>query len=152
MFRIILTEPEFVASQSHCLLRAGLKALRFLSEAHHPLLIRFYLCPSVFICGLVFGMPKTARRRRESVYSCGQFSRSTSLFVNTRVLLAPLTGVQRYVREVLAAWPGEVPVRLSPPDFAAQGIPAHLWEQLLLPRRLGNELLWSPVHSGPVSV
>jgi len=74
------------------------------------------------------------------------------LFVNTRVLLAPLTGVQRYVREVLAAWPGEAPVRLSPPDFAARGIPAHLWEQLLLPRRLGKQLLWSPVHSGPVSV
>ncbi len=73
------------------------------------------------------------------------------VFVNARISLAPLTGVNRYLAEVLAAWPGEPPSLLRPPEWAAQGVPAHLWEQLLLPRRVHGELLWSPVHSGPVA-
>lgn len=72
------------------------------------------------------------------------------MFVNTRVLKAPLTGVNRYLREVLAAWPGSPPGQLAPPAFARQGPAAHAWEQLVLPRRAAGQLLWSPVHSGPV--
>lgn len=72
------------------------------------------------------------------------------MFVNARISLAPLTGVNRYLAEVLAAWPGDPPPQLRPPAWAARGVPGHLWEQLVLPRRLGAELLWSPVHSGPI--
>ena len=71
--------------------------------------------------------------------------------VNTRILQAPLTGVQRYLNEVLSAWPGPPPVFVSPPDFAARGPQAHLWEQTVLPLRVRGQLLWSPVHSGPVA-
>lgn len=73
------------------------------------------------------------------------------MFVNARISLAPLTGVNRYLAEVLAAWPGEPPLQLCPPGWATSGVPGHLWEQLVLPRRLAGELLWSPVHSGPVA-
>jgi len=73
------------------------------------------------------------------------------VLVNARIALAPLTGVGRYLNEVLAAWPGARPETLTPPRWAADGVPGHLWEQLILPRRLGGELLWSPVHSGPIS-
>lgn len=72
------------------------------------------------------------------------------MFVNARISLAPLTGVNRYLAEVLAAWPGERPLTLRPPAVAARGAAGHLWEQLVLPRRAGGQLLWSPVHSGPV--
>jgi glycosyltransferase involved in cell wall biosynthesis len=78
------------------------------------------------------------------------FNKARAVFVNARISLAPLTGVNRYLAEVLAAWPGEPPSLLRPPAWAASGVPGHLWEQLVLPRRLGGELLWSPVHSGPV--
>lgn len=74
------------------------------------------------------------------------------MLLNARILQAPMTGVGRYLSEVLAAWPGEVPRRLDPPPGAARGVRGHAWEQLVLPVRVGGNLLWSPVHSGPLAV
>ena len=74
------------------------------------------------------------------------------MLLNARILQAPMTGVGRYLDEVLAAWPGERPCRIEPPESAAQGIKGHAWEQLVLPAHVGRNLLWSPVHSGPLLV
>lgn len=91
-----------------------------------------------------------ANSRGRCTLSAGVLNKARIVFVNARISLAPLTGVNRYLAEVLEAWPGDPPPLLQPPAWAASGVPGHLWEQLVLPRRLGGELLWSPVHSGPV--
>ncbi|MCA1778183.1 MAG: glycosyltransferase family 4 protein [Xanthomonadaceae bacterium] len=72
--------------------------------------------------------------------------------VNARILQAPLTGVKRYLSAMLEAWPEPQPQLLSPPKWAAHGPGGHAWEQFVLPARLAGELLWSPVHSGPLAV
>jgi len=77
---------------------------------------------------------------------------ANSMLLNARILQQPLTGVGRYLNEVLAAWPGEPPARIDPPSWAIQGLKGHAWEQLVLPARAGRGLLWSPVHSGPLAV
>lgn len=74
------------------------------------------------------------------------------MLLNARILQQPMTGVGRYLDEVLAAWPGAPPARIDPPGWAIQGLKGHAWEQLVLPTRVGGELLWSPVHSGPLAV
>lgn len=74
------------------------------------------------------------------------------MLLNARILQAPMTGVGRYLSEVLAAWPGEAPRRIDPPRRAAHGLRGHAWEQLVLPARVGRNLLWSPVHSGPLAI
>ncbi|NBB93017.1 MAG: glycosyltransferase [Gammaproteobacteria bacterium] len=72
--------------------------------------------------------------------------------VNTRVLHGPPTGVQRYVSEILAAWPDSPPERITPPVALSRGLAGHAWEQFVLPARLRrSQLLWSPVHSGPLA-
>lgn len=69
---------------------------------------------------------------------------------NVRVLDFPLTGVQRYTRELLARLEPDVePVGPSRP---LDGVRGHLWEQAVLPRRLGGRLLWSPSNTGPLAV
>ena len=72
------------------------------------------------------------------------------MLVNTRVLHAPVTGVQRFINEVLKVWPGEQPATTAPPEYAARGPLGHAWEQFVLPMQTRGELLWSPVHSGPL--
>jgi len=72
------------------------------------------------------------------------------MLINTRVLHAPVTGVQRFILEVLKAWPGAKPSIIAPPDYVARGALGHAWEQFVLPVQTGGELLWSPVHSGPL--
>lgn len=74
------------------------------------------------------------------------------MLLNARILQQPMTGVGRYLSEVLAAWPGPSPGRIDPPSWAIRGVKGHAWEQLVLPARVGSELLWSPVHSGPLAV
>ena len=74
------------------------------------------------------------------------------MLLNARILQQPLTGVGRYLSEVLDAWPGEPPVRIDPPRWAVRGVKGHAWEQLVLPAKVGRGLLWSPVHSGPLAV
>jgi len=91
---------------------------------------------------------------------CWEFAGTTTVTIvgtrmmlfNARILQAPMTGVGRYLDAVLDSWPGEPPRRIDPPESAAQGLKGHAWEQLVLPARVGRNLLWSPVHSGPLLV
>ncbi len=73
-----------------------------------------------------------------------------SLTVNARILLRPTTGVQRYTREILDAWPRDA-VEAIRPRRDLQGLAAHAWEQMVLPRKVKG-LLWSPSNSGPLGV
>lgn len=70
--------------------------------------------------------------------------------VNVRALAAPLTGVQRYVQELVA----RLGAALTPvtPGFSAQGVRGHAWEQMRLPGLVGGALLWSPANTGPLAV
>lgn len=70
-----------------------------------------------------------------------------TIYINTRSLAAPLTGVQRYTRELLARLGADV-VPIAPGD-RARGAAGHLWEQLVLPRRVGDGILFSPANTGP---
>lgn len=74
----------------------------------------------------------------------------SAVVVNVRCLAAPLTGVQRYTRELLARFPTEAE-RLAPAT-PLPGMKGHLWEQAALPLRLRGRLLWSPANSGPLAV
>lgn len=70
--------------------------------------------------------------------------------INARFSVHRSTGMQRYAAEVTHrlganAW-------LVCPERPLTGIAGHLWEQTILPLRLGNNLLWSPNNTGPVSV
>ncbi len=72
------------------------------------------------------------------------------IVVNARSLSTPITGVQRYTGELLARWNGyATQIR---PDTPLRGITGHAWEQVVLPRRLHNTLLFSPSNSGPLEV
>jgi glycosyltransferase involved in cell wall biosynthesis len=69
--------------------------------------------------------------------------------VNGRFLGRPVTGVERYAYEVTRRLGSRLRVVRAP--SWAQGTRGHLWEQLVLPRRVGRgQLLWSPANSGPV--
>ncbi len=76
--------------------------------------------------------------------------------INARYLNRPITGVERYAREISARL--EPPLRLIAPEAAQEAhrgaygsrITGHFWEQVILPRKLSQaELLWSPANSGP---
>ena len=69
--------------------------------------------------------------------------------VNGRFLGRPVTGVERYGREMLAALPGGVTI--VQPGRGWVRWRGHVWEQLVLPRRLSPEaVLWSPANTGPL--
>jgi len=70
--------------------------------------------------------------------------------VNTRVLRAPLTGVQRYTLELLGRFGGKV--QAVAPKKGLFGIQGHLWEQLVLPYYAKGKLLFSPASTGPLLV
>ena len=70
--------------------------------------------------------------------------------VNTRVCKKKLTGVQRYIQELLAYFPENTYQEMMPPQTQKQGFKAHLWEQVVLPYKTQNKLLWSPSNSGPI--
>ena len=72
------------------------------------------------------------------------------VLVNTRSLSTPLTGVQRYTRELLARWNGYADQ--IKPSRPLHGITGHLWEQVVLPSKLQDSLLFSPSNSGPLEV
>jgi glycosyltransferase involved in cell wall biosynthesis len=70
--------------------------------------------------------------------------------INARFSVHRSTGMQRYAAEITHrlganAW-------LVCPDRPLKGIAGHLWEQTILPLRLGDSLLWSPNNTGPLSV
>lgn len=73
-----------------------------------------------------------------------------NVLCNTRILGAELTGVQRYLSELLKRLPAVE--ALGAPAWA-RGPAGHAWEQFVLPVRLGRKsLLWSPSNVGPIAV
>ncbi|MDK9698053.1 MAG: glycosyltransferase family 4 protein [Siculibacillus sp.] len=72
-----------------------------------------------------------------------------NIVCNVRVLDAAMTGIQRYTHEILRRMPTVAHVRPARPAAGARG---HLWEQLILPTRLGGRLLWSPSNTGPIAI
>ena len=70
--------------------------------------------------------------------------------VNTRALAEPVTGIQRYMQEILSRM-GPTVDRLAPAGRAG-GARGMLWDQFVPPRRLRGRLLWSPSSTGPLSV
>lgn len=94
------------------------------------------------------------------------------ILVNARFLISPLTGVQRYAKEMVralhAVGRGRYDYVLAVPRGASRNpggevellqdrssLGGHLWEQLRLPaimKQTGADLLWSPCGSGPLLV
>jgi glycosyltransferase involved in cell wall biosynthesis len=77
-------------------------------------------------------------------------SSNCEVFVNMRSQTAGLRGVQRYTAEVQRRLADRL--MAVAPTKPMQGIKGHLWEQIALPRIVGNGLLWSPANTGPLSV
>ena len=72
------------------------------------------------------------------------------ILINTRVLLNPLTGVQRYTTEHFSRMgdlvhPVQPPLRMT--SVLNQG-----WEQFVLPLHARGRILWSPANTGPLAV
>jgi len=78
-------------------------------------------------------------------------SRKCSYLVNTRILSHPLTGVQRYLLELLQRMPSDQMHQIAP-RRPLSGARAHLWEQTVLPLQTHGQLLWSPSNTGPLAV
>ncbi len=74
----------------------------------------------------------------------------TEIVCNSRNISAPLTGVQRYTRELLQRAPEGV-TEIAPP-YPLSGAVGHLWEQCVLPLHSRNKTLWSPGNTGPLTV
>jgi glycosyltransferase involved in cell wall biosynthesis len=72
------------------------------------------------------------------------------IICNARVLDNKLTGAQRYLSELSSRLVGEV--ELIRPQRSLHGVSGHMWEQFVLPRKIGTSLLWSPSITGPLSV
>lgn len=75
---------------------------------------------------------------------------SKPLVVNARFLSQRITGMQRYAREILTRLPSGT--RLVEPTRPTNGMRGHLWEQTILPWKVGSGLLWSPCTTGPLAV
>lgn len=95
---------------------------------------------------------------------------ATELAINGRFLTQSVTGVQRYARELLPAIDAllehctDLTVRLLTPPIASDAVPAlrhirheavgsrqgHAWEQLDLPRHVGDAILFCPGNTAPV--
>jgi len=74
-----------------------------------------------------------------------------TIVVNSRILAYPITGVQRYLLELLQRMPSDRIQQISP-QHPLSGARAHLWEQTVLPLRTRGRLLWSPSNTGPLAV
>ena len=72
------------------------------------------------------------------------------LVCNTRNLYSNVTGVQRYTLELMKRFNGRI--QAVQPEQPLHGIRGHIWEQFILPAKLGKRLLWSPSNSGPLTV
>lgn len=73
-----------------------------------------------------------------------------NVICNTRILNANLTGVQRVLMELLKLMPEVEQIK---PEGRVPGPVGHLWDQLVLPTKLGRgQLLWSPSNTGPLLV
>ena len=73
------------------------------------------------------------------------------VIANTRILNGNLTGVQRYLSELLQRMPSDRIQHIAP-HHPLSGTRAHLWEQAVLSLRTQGNLLWSPSNTGPLSV
>lgn len=70
--------------------------------------------------------------------------------VNGRFTTQRVTGVQRYARQMVARkaqW-----ADVAAPRNTSHGVHGHVWEQSVLPMRVGRSLLWSPCNTGPLAV
>jgi glycosyltransferase involved in cell wall biosynthesis len=76
--------------------------------------------------------------------------KDAKVVVNTKVLRAPLTGVQRYTLELLRRFGDKVQAVAPKKDLL--GIQGQLWEQLVLPYYSRGKLLFSPANTGPLLV
>ncbi len=57
--------------------------------------------------------------------------------------------MQRYTSELLKRWNGLV--EQVSPGKALRGVEGHIWEQVVLPRKTGGRLLFSPSNTGPIA-
>jgi glycosyltransferase involved in cell wall biosynthesis len=93
-----------------------------------------------------------------------------TVYLNGRFLTQPVTGVQRYAREVLAAMDEALALSVEPPlklvlltppgtalpplrhvtARAVGRLHGHAWEQLELPAHCRGHLLWSLASTGPL--
>lgn len=74
---------------------------------------------------------------------------ASQVVVNGRFLARRVTGVERYGREILRYIGSNCPVEST----RKQGWRGHVWEQFLLPSKLGSHsILWSPANTGPLMV
>ncbi|MCP4319680.1 MAG: glycosyltransferase family 4 protein [Hyphomicrobiales bacterium] len=69
---------------------------------------------------------------------------------NGRLLDRRTTGIPRYVQEITARMAADL--RIIRPRKMLTATRAHLWEQIMLPRLIQGDLLWSPGNTGPLSV
>jgi glycosyltransferase involved in cell wall biosynthesis len=73
------------------------------------------------------------------------------LWINGRFTGRRTTGVERYAHEAAASLGSRA--RWVSPRLRVRGLSGHLWEQLVLPRRVPRDgLLWSPANTGPLMV
>jgi glycosyltransferase involved in cell wall biosynthesis len=71
------------------------------------------------------------------------------IVVNGRFLARPVTGVERYGREILHY----IGSRTRLVSTGRQSWRGHTWEQLVLPAKLNQDsLLWSPANTGPLLI
>lgn len=75
---------------------------------------------------------------------------NAAIAVNTWALQSPVTGVQRYLLELLPHLPG--PVQRVRPSHPLHGWRGLAWEQCVLPARTRGRLLWSPCSTGPLAL
>lgn len=78
----------------------------------------------------------------------------TRLLINARFRQRPVTGVERFAMEVSdrLAKSGDFQVTDISPSRSASGLKGHLWEQLVLPRKMDRDsILFSPCNTGPLA-
>jgi len=77
--------------------------------------------------------------------------KTVNVIVNGRSLSRQVTGVERYVTEILRCLGDRVQVVRPTGNF--QGLIGHAWEQILLPGQVtDHSILWSPANTGPLAV
>jgi len=75
------------------------------------------------------------------------------IFINSRCLNKPMTGVQRYLNSVMKGLEDfQIQSELiQPPSFLSSGLFGYFWEQCMLPFKIPKKaLLWSPANIGPI--
>lgn len=77
--------------------------------------------------------------------------KTANVIVNGRCLSRQVTGVERYVTEILSCLGNRV--RIIRPEATFQGLTGHVWEQFVLPGQVAKQsILWSPANTGPLVV